>query len=49
MFYKLRFEIIYTEQYFNIWDVGINVIPHSWYHQCASLNTKTGFYFMNKF
>ena len=32
----------YNEAYHNLWQGGVTISAHSWYHQCTRLDTQTG-------
>ena len=37
-----RFEMVYNEAFYKLGSGEVGISPHSWYHQCTSLNTLTG-------
>ena len=37
-----RFDLYYNGKILKLWAGGVVIVPHSWYHQCTQLDTKTG-------
>ena len=39
---KERFQLNFNDVSITYNEGGIEIIPHTWYHQCSKLDTKTG-------
>ena len=42
IFINFRVDLTYNETFYNLWDLGLKIYPNKWYHQCTSLDTRTG-------